>query len=102
MAHSNKALITIDNIDWTNRDAKERAYLHFRNQKIGYKMDLEAVTDEVEQCMTLYKGKFTSEALGHCKKVLIKFEAAHQIHLKCVQDILHIHKIRELHIYIDM
>ena len=102
MAHSNKTVITIDNIDWTSKDATSKAFNHFRHQKIGFKMALLAVIDEVSQCIDLYRDQVSSEALAYCNKVLVRYETAYQEHLKCLQDIIHIHKVREYNKFINM
>ena len=57
MAHSNKTLITIDNIDWTSKDATAKAFSHFRHLKLGYKLTLIAVIDEVASVWTYIETK---------------------------------------------
>ena len=76
-----------------NKDATEKAYSHFRKQRIGYKMILMAVIDEVTQSIYLYENEVSSEALAGCQKMFIKYKAVHQTHLKCIHDILHIHQM---------
>ena len=102
MAHSNKTLITIDNIDWTSKDATAKAFSHFRHLKLGYKLTLIAVIDEVSQCLDLYRDQVSTEALVYCNKVLDKYETAYQEHLQCIQNILHVHQVREFNKFINM
>ena len=102
MAHSNKTLVTADNIDWTSEADIKAAFSHIKNVRAGYRQKIDSAFAECQQCLENYAMIVSHDSIIYIQAALDNYKAIKIPHDECLHDVLHLHKIMENNKMIDM